>query len=295
MIAQNAHVARAAKEGLEWPKRRGGRWSGKFVTLTAPHRGDVRMRIAQMTTAFPRFMRKLRARVFANVRKLHMRRGRARDRAAGAQATRIAKKLIQHFAYLRNYEWTSGADNLGHPHVHFWVYCPFLDMNEVRELWRSALNDAAKAAPERAALTLSEEEPLIVDVGSTYGNFAQELMKYMTKDVADVGGGLVDPEVYAIVYESFDGVRVIQGSRGLMSMADEGRTGVRCKCCGTEGHFRVYFLRVVGVADLSLSTESARIARYAKIAGRPPPPPRVFENALRAFGGIATGTLVRQI
>ncbi len=279
MVAQRAHADGAARDGLLNKRRRGGRWSGKFVTLTAPHRGDVRERIDQMKRAFPLFARKLRARVRSTLRRQQFgTRGRARDQAEARRATAIAKQLMVHFAYLRNYEWTSGADNLGHPHVHFWVFGPYLDKVLIRELWRGALNDAARAEWNEAPLVLDDEEALIVDVRSTYGDFAQELIKYMTKDIADVGGGYVEPEIYAVVYESFDGVRVIQGSRGLMAKAEAGQTGARCGSCGTAGAFRVRIARTFGVPDLTASTDRARAARYEKVAGRPPPlpPPRAL-------------------
>lgn len=42
--------------------------------------------------------------------------------------------------YHRAFEWTPGADGLGHPHFHVWTFSPFLDKNLLREWWAEALD-----------------------------------------------------------------------------------------------------------------------------------------------------------
>ncbi len=192
-------LAEAKQRGLLNPKRRNGRWSEKLLTLTVPHvSGDtVSERVGRCTKAWTQFLRRLN------------RHWRKQD-AASAQ-------------FFRCLEWTPGDDGAGHPHIHAWLFCPFLPGDEVRGWWREALFDAG--------LEPSFDQKLVLDlreITSPKGG-VQELIKYLTKDI-DAQGDKIAPEIYAEVYKSFDGRRVTQASRGFMSL---GERESRCSC-GTD-------------------------------------------------------------
>jgi hypothetical protein len=41
--------------------------------------------------------------------------------------------------WYRGFEWTPGNDRLGHPHLHCWIFGPYLPFQLVREWWAAAL------------------------------------------------------------------------------------------------------------------------------------------------------------
>lgn len=229
------------------------RWSQKFLTLTAPHAaGDtVQGRIARVAAAFPVFIRSLNSWL------------RARD--AGRST-----------AWYRVYEWTPGTDGLGHPHVHVWIFCPYLDRDLVLEWWRAALNSTD-------TIVLRAHDDLIVDLRacSTSENVAAELIKYLTKDI-DNCGRKIAPEVYAQVYAAFAGGRATQGSSGFMALAV--RAARACPECGDTSPRKVYLpgrvpsrqrlsaieklaAELTAVATAPLSSEE-RTAAYEQVYGK---------------------------
>lgn len=203
MAARKHALAGAGEAGLLNANRRGGRWSEKFMTLTIPHLAthSVTERIEIAWRAWPRFARRLRTFV----------------KPAGPLAH-----------WFRVFEWTAGADGLGHPHFHVWLLSPFLPREEILACWRASLIEAGMPEP---ALT-----SLVVDIRAVRDSdgAALELVKYLTKDITD-GGVPIAPAVYAEVYRALDGKRVTQASRGFMSGA---RERVACEC-GAVGQFRI--------------------------------------------------------
>lgn len=176
------------------------RWAEKLLTLTAPHLVDdtVPGRIARVLDGFPFFLRQFNDWL----------RERHADRSS---------------AWMRIYEWTPGSDGLGHPHVHVWLFCPYLPKDVIDTWWRSALNATN-------TIVLPASAPLITDIRSSEGkgHVAQELIKYLIKDI-DACGRKLPPELYALVYEAFSDRRVTQSSRGFMKAA-KSRRG--CAACG---------------------------------------------------------------
>jgi hypothetical protein len=191
-------LAAALRRGLLLPFRRGGRFSEKFLTLTAPHvSGDtIRGRIVRVLEAWRRFLKRL---------------------------NRFLKKCDAKSAeWFRAFEWTAGfSDDAGHPHLHVWIFGPFLPAQELRDWWCFSLIEAG--CPQHLAARR------IVDLGEVQGQdgAARELIKYLTKDVTSAGE-LLAPEQYAEVYKALDGRRVLQASRGFMGLAKRAQSACDC-------------------------------------------------------------------
>jgi len=130
-------------------------------------------------------------------------------------------------AWFRTFEWTPGRDRLGHPHFHFWLLCPFLDVEFLRRAWRQALCNAGFPA--------IAVENVVVDLRRVHDGegAANEVIKYLTKDILP-DRQLVDPEVFATVYAALDDRRTTQPSSGFFRGID-----ARASCeCGALGQFK---------------------------------------------------------
>jgi len=195
--AREAVLADAAARGLLRAIRRGGAWSEKLLTLTTPRLpGDtIPGRITRVLDAWKGFVRPLQA-----WQREHQ---------------------VPSLEFFRVLEWTCGDDGCGHPHLHVWLFSPFLDRDVVVEWWRNAL--------QHAAGTVIDTQP-IVDIRKADFHVEQELIKYLTKDI-DEHGHKIAPELYAQVYCALDCRRSLQASRGFMQMADISQQ--RCKCGST--------------------------------------------------------------
>lgn len=199
LLARLAVIAAAERRGLLNPRRHGGRYSEKFLTLTSPHlAGDsVASRIARTAEAWVSFRRWLKKYV--------------KSRAAPT------------FEWFRVLEWTPGkSDDFGHPHLHLWVFSCYLDFEVLRAAWRLALIKAGGLAELCRVVIVHIEE-----FDARGGRGAQELIKYLTKDI-DANGKKISPDVYAEVYKAFDGRRITQASRGFMALAEQ--EAMRCEC-----------------------------------------------------------------
>ncbi|MDQ2647190.1 MAG: protein rep [Myxococcota bacterium] len=192
--ARGVVVQDAERRGLLRPHRRGGRWSEKLLTLTAWHDLPlVAQRIGRILAAWPLFLRRLTD--F----------WRAHD--------------VKSAAWLRVFEWTPGKDGYGHPHLHVWIFAPFLERDLLEQWWREALLECSATAPVTK---------VIVDIREVDATGAEyELIKYLTKDITADGTKLA-PELFAEVYRALDGHRSTQGSRGFMGLAE--KEGSRCDC-----------------------------------------------------------------
>lgn len=116
LAARDAVVVEAQELGLLSPRRRGDPYGDKFLTLTIPHLADdtVGTRIRRLQLAWPPFLKLLNA--------------------------YLRERVIRRVEWFRVIEWTIGtADQLGNPHLHLWVFAPYLDRELLVDLWREAL------------------------------------------------------------------------------------------------------------------------------------------------------------
>ncbi len=197
MRARRAVLSSAQHRGLLSPLRPKGPYGEKFLTLTAPHvRTDsILGRIERVLAAWRLLLRRLNQHFRANG--------------------------IRSAEWYRVFEWTPGDDDRGHPHLHVWVFCPFLPLESIRSWWRTALAQADCPAELAVRAIVHIEEITESDGG------ARELIKYLTKDITD-GGQKLDPQLYAQVYKALDGRRSTQSSRGFMSKAKRERQVCEC-------------------------------------------------------------------
>ncbi len=195
-LARAGKLAAALKRGLFRRDRPGGRFGEKFMTFTVPHRGwddrtgryfvlSAEERVRLRDEAFPKLIREVR-------RYWRVQSGDAAD----------------FVAWQRRYEWTPGADGLGHPHVHVWALCPYIPRAMLKEWWYRALANVGWCGG-RAMLVPDIREPHGKDL-------ERELIKYLVKDLVG-DGDFVAPETYATAYRLHDGKRRTQSSRGFMS------------------------------------------------------------------------------
>lgn len=199
-------LANAVEGGLLRVNRRGGRWSEKLLTLTAPHvKGDsVGGRIGRICTAWTHFRRKL---------------------------TRHWKELgASHSAHFyRSLEWTPGGDRAGHPHIHCWLFCPYLERDQLQRWWSESL--VLAGLPPR-----NLDGGVVVDVREVYNGekTAAELIKYLLKDI-DAQGKNITPEEFAQVYIAFDERRLTQSSSGFIGLSE---SKLSCACGDPDWYIR---------------------------------------------------------
>lgn len=199
-LAARADVVRdAVAAGLLNPYRKGGRYGDKFLTLTTPHLpfDTIASRIERLFAAWSKFLRWLNA--------------------------YFDERTIRRVEWLRVVEWTPGeSDDAGHPHLHLWLFAPYLDHSMLQDFWRLALLTTG-CPPEACAAP-------IIDIRAMPdpNSGAQELIKYLTKDITANGDKLA-PALYAQVIEALDCHRQSQGSKGFMGRAD--KEPRRCNEC----------------------------------------------------------------
>lgn len=188
----------AKTRGLLLHNRRGGRWSEKLLTLTAPHvRGDsVIERTERILAAWREMLRYLNR----------------RWRAQRAKSTQFYRSL----------EWTPGDDAAGHPHLHIWLFCPYLEQSDLVHLWGKALLSAGLSVEAVARGVILDIKEVTQGRGA-----AAELIKYLLKDL-DAQGKKLPPELYAEVYKAFDERRQTQASKGFIGLSEK-RPGCDCK------------------------------------------------------------------
>jgi hypothetical protein len=107
------------------------------------------------------------------------------------------------------------------------LLCPYLDVEFLREAWRQALRTAGFPA--------ETVENVVIDLRRVHDGqgAANEIIKYLTKDILP-DRQLVDPDVFAIVYEALDDRRATQPSAGFFHGVD-----ARAACeCGALGQFK---------------------------------------------------------
>lgn len=252
----------ASRAGLTARSRRhqpGGRFGARFLTLTLPHVGQPRERIQTLMKVWPRFWRLLSDRLRPKLKK-HAARGVVIPE--GKEGELVGATLWDLVHYLWVIEWTPGSDGDGHPHLHVWLFSPFIDQAELEQLWRRAYCDVTGRTVER----------LVVDVrkaSDDSNEAALELCKYLIKDwEVDAGGSKqARPEVFAQAYAELDGRRLRQTSAGFADF--KLKIEKACPCCGHTAE-RGHWARVE--IDHARA-EELRAARVPGMTGPPRPPP----------------------
>jgi len=212
-LARRRALDRVRPEGLMHCGHRS--WSEKLLTLTLPHLHihSARERIDYAFRALFLLLKALKKWL-----------------RAGPDF-----KLV---AWFRTVEWTPGGDGRGHPHFHFWLLCPYLDVTFLRRAWRQAL--------ETAGFPAATVENVVLDLRRVHDGegAAREVIKYLTKDILP-DRQFVDPDVFAVVYEALDDRRVTQPSSGFFRGID-----ARAACeCGALGKFKRTTTRPESGAD----------------------------------------------
>jgi hypothetical protein len=208
--------------GLLRKNRKGGRWSHKFITLTIPHErhhtiGD---RIELAHRAWTHFLKSfngwLRARTV-----------RAPHCSADAKCGTCERCTVTWYG---SHEWTVGDDERGHPHVQLWFFGPFVDREDLSDMWRAALEKAGLGDPveDNGRTRFRWEGDVITEVqeakdarGGIY-----ELIKYVVKDIV-ADGEFVRAKLYGELFESLDGRRLRRGSKGFIALCE---TPIPCSC-----------------------------------------------------------------
>jgi len=183
------------RAGLIGERAGGKRYSEKMLTLTVPHRStdSVMRRIERVVAVRTQFLRKMN-KYFRECR-------------------------IQRAHYYRVFEWTLGeTDDIGNPHLHVWLLCPFLDRDHLTLMLRDAL-DAVGCGVDHPVLDIRAVKD---GQGGAY-----ELIKYLTKDIT-ASGEKVPPNVYAQVMEAVEARRLTQPSAGFLGLVTT-RAGA-CEC-----------------------------------------------------------------
>jgi hypothetical protein len=124
-LARRRALSRVKDLYLHRLGRHGGRWSEKLLTLTLPH-------LAVHTA---------RQRIEFAFRALFLFRKAFKKWLRSCPHSGLV-------AWFRTFEWTPGSDGRGHPHFHFWLLSPYLDVAFLRQAWAQALHTAG--FPRRA-------------------------------------------------------------------------------------------------------------------------------------------------
>lgn len=228
-----AAVAReelSARRGyLYQTKRKGGRWGHRFVTLTVPHidatrwedegegLGAVGARVRLLLNAWLAFSHRVQ------------KWGRA-----------VEKRDYRKIAWYRAFEWTLGADELGHPHFHLWVHSPYLAEADVAKWWAAALSAELDEpiGADKVIVSVRSARPdvhrEVTKAGGLrlepHGGGGAEMVRYIegwTLQDIDSNGRRITPEVAAALYAELDQRRLVATSKGLLDARGPG-----CRFCG---------------------------------------------------------------
>lgn len=296
-------------------RARGGRFGERMITLTLPDVGTVAERVERLRATWARFwrlfsewMRPRLAPLAAGIRavdpdRFHSKTGELRElRIKGGRDAKRAREaagipdgelsLWDLVSYLWVLEWTPGRDGFGHPHLHAWLFCPYVPQWQIQRLWAEAfadvtdgklleLNGARCGAHVGASVELGgKRDPrwLHVETGGGVGELgrvdcpivdvravhltddsedvAKELVKYLLKDweVTADGARRVPVEVFAQLYTTIEGRRLRQSSSGLSRFALE--KFCACPACHYEdergGHWAFVAIEYKAAAALAL-------------------------------------------
>jgi len=200
----------------------------------------------------------------------------------------IELSLWDMLSYLHVFEWTPGADGLGHPHMHVWLFSRYIEQALLERLWREAYAHVT-------GLPLESIGKLVVDIRQAKPDVAHELVKYMTKDweISDTGAKRAAPEVFAQVYAELADKRIRQSSAGFSNWALP--KVVACPCCNFEsqrGHWaRVDIVHALEGETIAPTIAPADTTPAPLTAARDTQPDRELHEALavrQALGKAAT-------
>ena len=289
-------VQALAKAGVLRRRVRGGRWSEKFFTVTVPHvrweaiawsevpswaklpppstgetDRDVVARIFLLSTAWRLFW----IEVWKDLRERY--------------PDREVRKLI---AMHRSFEWTPGADGLGHPHFHAYLFCPFLRQDDLHAWWAAALRKAGwrqgpddadpicpdvreiKTRPADIAFEVSKGRGnnLKLASGSAAGTVHAYACSWSIAEYAQ-GETRARPAVLARVYEALSDRRLSQATPGFLPPRLRG-----CPQCGLQGSVAFELLPPGTTASEALDRFYARCAHgphgaHERAPDTPPRPP----------------------
>lgn len=185
--ARIAVIQRGHQRGLFLRKRAGGRFTEKMLTVTVPHflledatglvaeecaeenfglHTTVNARVVALRLAWPRFYRKVK-RWLAGFGK----RGERRS----PRCNKADAKLIESY---RSLEWTRGHDGLGHPHLHVYLFAPWLPLKTglLERWWARALESVGVPLPTSCARCSDPNEPHRCAFGRGNGHAILQLM-----------------------------------------------------------------------------------------------------------------------
>jgi rubrerythrin len=232
----------AARAGLtRRAQRKSERWGARLLTLTLPHEGQARERIQVLQATWARFWRTLTDALRPKLQDpcgitLEDLPGGLSKRAfetTEAFLERTSKPLTfaDLLSYVKVLEWTPGDDQLGHPHLHVWLFSRYLEQAWLQELWEQAYAHVTHTPRRTLAL---------VHIEAAGDDVAHELVKYLTKDweMSADGAKRASPAVFAQVYAELADKRLRQTSAGFAMWGVEKFKA--CPCCGFErerGHW----------------------------------------------------------
>lgn len=189
------------------------------------------------------------------------------------------------FTY-RAFEWTPGGDGYGHPHLHCWVFAPYLSKPLLRRFWRRALTRAGLQTVDAYMAVVLD----IRSIASRPQDFHRELVKRADAiklarltiagnrnggesvvayadgwSLADVDkeGRRVPVDVAAQVYEALEAKRIVQTSPHLLDVV----ISSVCSDCGEDNVLRVYLI----LPDGEPSRAGSSTERGPPPAPHPPP------------------------
>lgn len=247
----------------QWLARKRAYERERFLTVTVPHcgiAGDVRT----LLKSWERFTRGVRR--------------------------WLRKRGTPQLAYVRALEITPSDG--GHAHMHAWVGSPFLPHAVLRVLWGRALSsDVVPVRPIAEVLAELPDERSrgellrvagwrgkracdgscylrsstrckrrhwvpwpVLDIRAAYGDVADELVKYLIKDVDQ--GELVDPLTAANLIEATEGVRVVAASRGYWVV-------VAVQCCEHCNEPALFLVLAVDAESVEHARGPPRLRSYS--------------------------------
>lgn len=157
----------------------------------------------------------------------------------------------------RAFEWTPGADGLGHPHFHLWTICPFVPKSAIERMWLDALHtvgvrnsDGSPLEHVRVSIQAFKDFDRaavgeLVKAGNRKAIEASRLYKHGPANAFEYADGwtIADamrdcpPDVVASLYMALEGARLTQASRGFF-LDDEPPA---CDTCKAQGCWHVRF------------------------------------------------------
>ena len=274
-----------ARRGKHQARTPGGMWTDKMVTLTVPHfllahaekdapfldlagtakapaKDATMARIYAVRAAWPLFARKLRA-WFKNGGTTEKRKRGVPWVARMPIGVPLADGTFAPPPMHRAFEWTPGADGLGHPHLHVWMIAPFIPAETIAAMWRDALR-AVGVPLERDGYVRVQIQRFRDFDGAAVGELVKGGTRqalewsrlYRQNAIAKAGprnafeyadGWTIAealetarPEVVASLYMALEGMRLTQATRGFF-LDDEPAS---CGVCKAQGCWHVRFAPV---------------------------------------------------